>query len=151
ALRNSGQDEEAIAAFSRSLEIDANYRSAQSALDGVRRLTALEARLPSALEDETLANNDFLALAAALQRWKGRYLESAEIYRHVFAREPSLAANFRNDYRYNAACAAACAGAGLDRRTPLAESDRQKWREQAMQWLTDDLGAIEAWIEPNRL
>src|SRR5262249_51649093 len=54
--------------------------------------------------------------------------------------EPKLAEDTRAGHRYNAACAAALAGAGKGNdKPPLDEKDKAYWRKQALDWLKADL------------
>src|SRR5262249_44921866 len=62
----------------------------------------------------------------------------------AFAADPRLAQDPGTGHRFRAACAAAQAGCdrGADA-TDLGEPDRRRWREQARQWLREDLAVWE--------
>jgi hypothetical protein len=49
----------------------------------------------------------------------------------------------RAGHRYNAACAAALAGAGKgDDKPPTDEPEKARWRKQAVDWLKADLASL---------
>ena len=66
---------------------------------------------------------------------------SARLYAGVlFGADPKLAEDVKSHNRYDAACAAALAGAGKpDEKPPLDEKDKARWRKQALDWLRADL------------
>src|SRR5262249_27146318 len=67
-----------------------------------------------------------------------RFAISASLYAEALAQQPSLAVACR----YNAACAAALAGAGQgEDAAALSASGRLRWRRQALTWLRAELAA----------
>src|SRR5262249_55221268 len=65
---------------------------------------------------------------------------SARLYAESLRANSQLAADVRASHRYNAACAAALAGAGRGGdKPPLDEPTRARWRKQALDWLRADL------------
>jgi tetratricopeptide (TPR) repeat protein len=72
----------------------------------------------------------------------GDYAASAGDYRAAFAAKPELANDLKEQYRYNAACAAALAGCGQGKDADkLDHTERALLRKQALDWLRDDLKA----------
>jgi serine/threonine protein kinase/tetratricopeptide (TPR) repeat protein len=66
-------------------------------------------------------------------------LSGARFYADTFAAEPKLADDMQAGTRYEAACAAALAGAGQGDAAALNEKERARWRKQALDWLRADL------------
>jgi hypothetical protein len=65
---------------------------------------------------------------------------SARLYSESLQADPKLAEDMNSANRYNAACAAALAGAGQgDDKPPLDEKEKTRWRKQALDWLRADL------------
>jgi hypothetical protein len=66
----------------------------------------------------------------------------ARLFSDVFTDDPAIANNFRSGYRFKAACAAALVGSGRETDSAqLAEPERARWRQQARQWLSEDVTA----------
>jgi tetratricopeptide (TPR) repeat protein len=64
---------------------------------------------------------------------------AARLYRDAFARQPALA----GAYHYHAARAAALAGTGQGKDAAgLADAERARWRQQALDWLRAELAAL---------
>jgi tetratricopeptide (TPR) repeat protein len=85
--------------------------------------------------------------------------DSARFYAAAFAADPKRADNLKAAFRYNAACAAALAGAGRPEGAetkgpslpaPLAEQDRARWRKQALDWLQADLALWAKQLETGK-
>jgi serine/threonine-protein kinase len=77
--------------------------------------------------------------ALAQQPFNRLYLTAARLYRDAFARGPRLA----DRHRYNAACAAALAGAGQGKdAAKLNDTDRALWRQHSRDWLRDELARL---------
>jgi len=69
-----------------------------------------------------------------------RFGPSAWLFTEAFESNPKLVQDMTVQNRYNAACAAALAAAGKgDNKPPLTESERARWRKQALDWLKADL------------
>ncbi|HVK07194.1 MAG TPA: protein kinase, partial [Gemmataceae bacterium] len=80
-----------------------------------------------------------LALVAL---WKQYSVAAARLFHQALAAEPHLDWEHKSNVVYNAACAAALAGAGVGRDTAdLPELTRAYWRAQALGWLRIDLAA----------
>jgi serine/threonine-protein kinase len=77
---------------------------------------------------------------ARLCHYKKVYAAEARFFRGAFNVEPKLAEVVPDGTRYDAACAAALAGCGrgLDA-DKLDDSERTRWRRQALDWLRQDL------------
>jgi hypothetical protein len=109
------------------------------------RLFSLEEKLASILENKQKPTSDeeYLDLAWLCQQpYKKLFANSARMYEVAFANNPKLAEVIEKEVRYNAACAAALAGAsqGEDKPKP-DENERGKFRRQAHDWLRADLAA----------
>ena len=71
---------------------------------------------------------------------KKLYADSARIYRDAFNAKPEWADDLQESHRYNAACAAALAGAGKgEGADKMDDKDRVRLRQQALDWLRADL------------
>jgi serine/threonine-protein kinase len=85
--------------------------------------------------DERLA---FLGMCA----FEGRNATASLLLAEAFAADPRLAEDVRTARRYNAACLAASAGAGIGAdAVSLPPAERARLSRQARQWLRDDLAA----------
>jgi hypothetical protein len=84
-----------------------------------------------------------LAAAAFCQSpGKHLYVTAARLYTEAFAAQPGLADKIDSGHRYNAACAAALAGCKKGRDAArLKDNERVRLRQQALDWLKDDLRA----------
>ena len=106
-------------------------------------MVGLEKKLPAVLRGEVEpADAAEKALFAQLCQQGNRrfYAASARLYTEAFVANPRLLDDIRSQYRYNAACAAALAGAGQGE--DAAKSDagaRAAWRKRALDWLRADL------------
>jgi serine/threonine-protein kinase len=101
--------------------------------------------LPAFLEGtyQPRDNDERLALLGVCQ-FTNRTHALASLYADAFAADPRLAKDPGTGHRFRAACAAAQAGCGRGAdATGLGESDRRRWREQARQWLREDLAVWE--------
>jgi hypothetical protein len=104
-------------------------------------LVELDARLPAILrgEQQPKDNRDRLNFAMLCGQYKKCYAAAAGFYADAFA-EPKLADDLRVAHRYNAACAAALAGAGQGEDAKgLDDKERARLRQQARDWLAADL------------
>jgi hypothetical protein len=114
------------------------------------RLKALEPKLDAVLRDgEQLLSPVPTVALAKIAFLKRKYGASAALYGSAFARRPALADErdlfLEQAHRYAAARAAARAGwgEGADAGN-FDESDRAHWRKQALEWLREELAALEA-------
>jgi serine/threonine-protein kinase len=86
-------------------------------------------------------NDERLTLLGVCQA-TNRSLALARLYADIFRADPRLADNLSAGHRYNAARAAAQAGCGVSKDSSgLGEPERQRWREQAREWLRADLAS----------
>jgi serine/threonine-protein kinase len=85
------------------------------------------------------------ALARARDCQQGKQLHAAAVhhYADAFAAEPRLAADLQAHHRYNAACSAVLTGCGQGKDAgSLDGKERARLRQQALDWLRADLGAL---------
>src|SRR5205814_89708 len=76
----------------------------------------------------------------ARQRRGGPRPGSARFYAEAFAAQPALADDLKVGHRYNAACYAALAAAGMGEDTArLDDKEKSRLRKQALDWLRADL------------
>src|SRR5262249_41198663 len=162
-LQRQGKLTEALAAFQkahqlaieRPIERPDGLLSPNTALKLVREcdlLIELEKKLPAILrgyyEPASAAERMDLARLCAFQQL---YEVSARLYEEACQAERKLVGSpysgqrghFWNAHRFHAACSAALAGAGQgQQKTPLDESMRVRWRQQALAWLRSDLAVL---------
>jgi tetratricopeptide (TPR) repeat protein len=83
---------------------------------------------------------DQLAMAVICQRHRRYHAAAVRLYRAVFVAEPKLVDDLAKAHRYNAACSAllAAEGKGRDPKPP-DDTERDKLRAQALDWLRADL------------
>jgi tetratricopeptide (TPR) repeat protein len=147
ALRKKGQFAESLAELRRghklALKAPPHLPQSPQYAQWVReaeRLVELDARLPAILggsaRPTSAAECIELANLCTLKKLPGR---AAGFYEEAFAAQPGLADDLRAGHRYNAACTAALAGCGQGQDSPLRESARARWRQQAVAWLRADL------------
>jgi serine/threonine protein kinase len=147
ALSALGKFSEALASLRRGHELGSKrpgwrYPSA-SWVRECERLVALEPRLPGILSGDDRPTDEGEAIAFAYLGLKTKkYGASAWLYEAALASFPRLAADPATGHRYNAACAAALAGAGKGQDVPpLDDAARARWRTQALAWLRANLDA----------
>jgi serine/threonine protein kinase/Flp pilus assembly protein TadD len=144
-LQNQGRFREALAEYRRGHELGSKrpgwpYPSAQWVRQA-ELMVALESRLPAVLRGDDKPKDagegiDFADLAYKTKQ----FVPSARLYTESFRVDPKLAEDMKSGNRYNAACAAALAGAGQGKdKPPLDEKDKAYWRKQALDWLRADL------------
>ncbi len=100
-------------------------------------------RFPLILTGELRFNGpeEQIAVARLCQFLKHQFNNAAVFYAEAFNLRPEVANDLRLGYRFDAACAAALAGAGQGEDVAsFQELDRQRQRTQARHWLQDDLG-----------
>ncbi len=118
------------------------YPSAQWVADA-ERLAALAARLPALLKGEDRPKDvaDRLALAQMCYDTK-RHAAAARFWAEALAADPKLGDDRQAGHRYNAACAAALAGAGQGTDDPKPDdAARARLRGQALDWLKAERAA----------
>jgi tetratricopeptide (TPR) repeat protein len=108
------------------------------------RLVELDRKLSAILAGETEPGSvrERLELASLCQLPSKRlHRTAAGLYAEALAADPKLAADLREQYRYNAACSAALTASGRaeDARGPLPDKVTDKLRRQALRWLRADL------------
>ena len=107
------------------------------------RLVELDRKLPAILAGRAKPSDaaETLSLAGLCYN-KKLHGTSARFWSEAFQAQPKLVEDMQVQNRYNAACAAALAGAGQGKDDPpLDESAKTRWRKQAMDWLSADLAA----------
>jgi Flp pilus assembly protein TadD len=111
--------------------------------DMARHMVALESRLPELVRGTFKPGDaaEYIQLAR-LCRGKQHFATSCRLWSDVLAAQPALAGNLRAHARYEAACSAALAarGGGEDK-SPAEASDRERFLQQALDWLRADLTA----------
>jgi serine/threonine-protein kinase len=144
-LRRIGRYGEAIDLYRRLRErVRDNPRlRARVAADlaDAQRQAAQAARLPAVLRGDDKPKDAAEGLDFALLAYHARQFGlSARLYAESFRVDPKLAGDITAEYRYMAACSAALAS--IDKgsaESPLDESARAAWRQQALYWLKADL------------
>jgi serine/threonine-protein kinase len=112
-------------------------------------MTALEPRLPAALrgDEKTGDAAEGLTFAEMADRSR-RFSASARLYTEALRTDPKRVEDLKSGHRYNAACAAAPAGAGWgEERPPPAEDERVRWREQAVASLEAEPASLRRQVE----
>ena len=107
------------------------------------RLAALAARLPALLKAEDRPKDvaERLAIAQMCYDTK-RYAAAARFWAEALAADPKLGDDRQAGHRYNAACAAALAGAGQGTDDPKPDdAARARLRGQALDWLKAERAA----------
>jgi serine/threonine protein kinase/Flp pilus assembly protein TadD len=145
-LQSKGQFLQALAALCRGHERGSRnprwlYPNSGQWVRDCERLAELDARLPAVLRGEAEPATAVERIQyVTLCRIKGLNVAAARIAQEAFAAEPALAGASNLRHRYNAACAAALAAAGLGADTPPpGEAERAGWRRQALDWLRAEL------------
>jgi tetratricopeptide (TPR) repeat protein/tRNA A-37 threonylcarbamoyl transferase component Bud32 len=117
-------------------------------------LLALEPRLPAVVEGCDLpADAEECVEFARLAFARRAYAAAAHLWTEAFTASPALAADLVSGNRFQAARAAALAGAGdgKGQRESSPEADSPtRWRAQAVAWLEADLAASAAALETGR-
>jgi serine/threonine-protein kinase len=148
ALFRQGRFVEARTATRRGLELIPERdpgRARQGALQLLQwceRLVTLDEKLSAVLggQAEPADAAELLALGQLCQRYKRQHAAAARLYAGAFAAGPKLAADLRQQDRYNAACSAALAAAGQGGDAKhLPDKVQEMLRRQALGWLRDDL------------
>jgi serine/threonine-protein kinase len=123
------------------------YPSAQW-VQHAERLLRLDGKLPALLRGQARPADAAEQLdLAELCRLKKQYAAAARFAAEAFAARPSLA----DDHRYDAACFAALAAAGQgEDASKLADEERSRWRQQALDWLRAELAAYRKLLEDGK-
>jgi serine/threonine protein kinase/tetratricopeptide (TPR) repeat protein len=151
-LRDSGQLAEALVSFKRCHELGSRDRGWQYPSAGwitdCEKLIELEGRLPRVLagEESLVDGEERLAFADLAYRTR-RFDLAARFFEEALAAGPGLANEPPGVHRYNAACAAALAGAGEGRDAGMLDGEaRARRRAQALAWLRAELAeAASRW------
>jgi hypothetical protein len=117
--------------------------------EAVRKMIALEARLPALLSgNDRPADATELAEFAQLCSYKKLYVTSARLWSDAFAARPALVVDAGEENRYQAARAAAQAGCGLGEDDPSPDQmTRQRFRFQALDWLNAEVADVGRLLE----
>ena len=147
ALRQQGHFVEALVEFKRGHELASkkpNWRfpSAEWVRE-TERLVKLDRELPAILAGKAKPSDAGETLGFAQVCYQKRlHGASARLWSEAFDAQPKLADDMQVQNRYNAACAAALAGASQGKDDlPLDEAAKARWRKQSIGWLMSDLKA----------
>jgi serine/threonine-protein kinase len=123
--------------------------SAPALASRAEHLMALEARLPAVLGgDDRAADAETAAEFARIAFSRRSYAAAARLWADALAASPTLAADPTTGNRFQAARAAAMAGAEGRRLVDAPDArSRAQWREQAAAWLEADLAASATALE----
>jgi hypothetical protein len=154
ALLGKGQFRESVAELRRGHELGSRnphwkHPSAQW-LRQAEHLARLDDRLPDVLagKDHPKDAAERLGFARVCQLHLQNYAVATCFYSDAFAGEPRLADDLDAQHRYNAACAAALAAAGLGKDAgKLDAKERGILRQKALAWLRADLKAYRQRLE----
>jgi tetratricopeptide (TPR) repeat protein len=106
------------------------------------QFVALDQKLTAIQQGQAQPGNaaEQLALAELCQMCKKRYFAAVQFYAGAFAAAPNLPISLTKAHRYDAACAAALAAAGLGKDAAKLDAPaKAKLRQQALTWLKADL------------
>jgi eukaryotic-like serine/threonine-protein kinase len=109
---------------------------------GASAFAALDQRLTAVLGGEP-ANNAAEQIALGQRAYNTfRFAAAARLWSDALASDPALAEDRESQHAYNAACAAALAGAGQGKDDPKPDdAAKTRFREQAPAWLQAELDA----------
>jgi tetratricopeptide (TPR) repeat protein len=142
--------DEAIDEFREAIRLENDHTLAHNNLKEALAQRDALAKLPAILSGKVKAVNtaECLMLAMLCQEDKQWHAASVRFYSEVFTEEPKLADDLDAQHRYNAACAAALAGCGQGKDADkLDVKERARLRQQALDWLRDDLKAYRLVME----
>jgi tetratricopeptide (TPR) repeat protein len=152
-LRDLGKFAEARDAAARAVKSfpssHPRQQLASKHLKDCERLAKLESRLPRILsgEDKPASSQEWLD-AAEICRLKDRPHAGVRLWTAAFAADRQLADDLKASHRYNAACQAALAAAGMgEDAVKLDDAERARLRTQALDWLRADLAARSKQVE----
>jgi serine/threonine-protein kinase len=112
------------------------------------QMIALEPQLPAYVQGERTPKDAAELTMLVLLCWsKQQYLSAARLYAHAFAADPALTEMVTHEERYDAARYAARAAAGDGNAAGLGDTERARWRKQAVAWLRADLAGWRRLLE----
>jgi tetratricopeptide (TPR) repeat protein/predicted Ser/Thr protein kinase len=92
-------------------------------------------------------NQERLAMLGSYQ-FANRFRDAAQLYADAFAADADLVRDLVSAHRYRAACFAALAGCGRGAEGAGTDlPDRQRWREQALRWLREELASCKTALD----
>jgi tetratricopeptide (TPR) repeat protein/serine/threonine protein kinase len=146
-----GQPEKAVADYSKAIELDSKLASAWAnrgnALFHQGKYAEAEPEYREALRLRPDYPVAIEGLAQVLRR-QGKPAAAAHLCAEAFAVDPKLTDDPGTQIRYNAACYAAVAGCGQGKdAAKLDDTERARWRRQALDWLRADLAAWTQLLE----
>lgn len=149
ALEGLGRFAEAAQEFRTALRLSPGLGGASSGVSRCEAMEKLAGRLDAVLKgEENPSSPAENALFGSLCRVKGRNADASRLFSEAFASDPSLAEDFSQEFRYQAACAAALAGRGIDAGThAVGPSELAEYREKARQWLIADASLLRRRVE----
>jgi serine/threonine-protein kinase len=152
-LREQGRLVEALPELRRGHELGSKrpgweYPSAEW-LRECERLVELDRRLPDVLAGRVEPGPaERVEFAGLCQVYRGRHAAAVRLYAEAFAAAPKLAADPRQQLRYDAACSAALAAAGKGEDAKgMPDRARLLLRRLALGWLRADLAAYRQLAE----
>ena len=116
-------------------------------------MIALDARLSAIIKGDQQPKDNAERLQLGQRAYdKALHATAVRLWAEAIAADPKLGDNRQAGHRYNAACAAALASGGKGKDDPAPDdAARAKLREQAFDWLKDELSAwkqVAMIIEP---
>jgi serine/threonine-protein kinase len=105
-------------------------------------VAAFDARLRAIVKGEQRPNDVGERLQFAQRAYElTRHAAAARIWQEALELDPKLSDDRQAQHRYNAACSAALAGCGQGKNDPPpSDEQKTKLRQQALDWLTAELG-----------
>jgi serine/threonine-protein kinase len=155
-LQRQGKFREALEALRRGHALGSKQRNWRYPSDQwvrqAERCVELEDRLPAILRGERKPEDpEETRSLAEMCYGKQLFGASARLWRDALHTRPALAEDWNAGNRYNAACAAALAGCGKGRDDPpLVDTERTRWRVQALDWLRAELAVYSQVLEGNK-
>ncbi len=153
ALIARGRFDQALQAARRAVELSTKGATFPTGvltrfLHETEQCITLDPQLPAYLKGEKKARDaQELMVLLALCWFKQQHLGAARLYTHAFTADPRLAQDVTAERRYDAARYAARAAAGEGDAAGLGESERARWRKQALDWLRADLAGWRERLE----
>lgn len=153
ALRKQGLFVEALAATRHGHAIGSKRPewtvSSERWVRELEQLVELDAKLAAVSQGKlTLTTSEERLELARFCANKGSYATAAQFCAQAFGAKPELANNLYVNNRYNAACMAVKAAAGLGADTAMLDKGkRDAWRQQGLEWLRADLKLMAKELE----